>query len=251
MRHIKMVFVSSLSHKTIANITSKRKGAMPDSIIIVWHLEKEKNLINCYRRMTFEQLTTNGVSYNDNLCIAARLINIADEMGIDWHLVNHQFATKTYNKLKQAEEIQNVVDTPELWVPRKEPVTASPVRGGQVVREVKVRTGQSDFKHRVNMNFGGRCAISGHNTAELLQACHIQEFSVAQNNSTSNGILLDVGLHVMFDRNLMCINPETMKVHFKEGLVHPYVALYEGVVINKSKVALNTEFLKVRWNMFK
>lgn len=244
---VRTVFVNLLTHRDKALLTRKKRGALPDVLVVVCDSANQKMGVRQAIGRDVRALMEAHYRLNDPIVIAAQMIDMCKEMGIHYNLTTD--AKVKHVDIPEAAKLQEVVDTPELWISRKEPVTT--VTGGRVVREVAVRTGQSDFKHRVNMNFGSRCAISGHNTGELLQACHIQPFAVAQNNSTSNGILMDVGLHVLFDRDLMCINPDTMTVHFKSGLVHPYVALYEGVVINKSKVALNYEFLKVRWNMFK
>lgn len=249
---VKVYHYKSLTPARLADYVSLE--VKPEITLIVCN-SNARHRINCYKYMGFADIMKHGVDTDSPEYMASRLVKYLLDNGINHKIVSKRECSEIQSQLQKV--INDSIDKaagcvtpePEPVVKKPEPVTT--VTGGRVVREVAVRTGQSDFKHRVNMNFGGRCAISGHNTGELLQACHIQPFAVAQNNSTSNGILMDVGLHVLFDRDLMCINPDTMTVHFKSGLVHPYVALYEGVVINKSKVALNYEFLKVRWNMFK
>ena len=117
---------------------------------------------------------------------------------------------------------------------------------------VTVSTGrpdQSDFKRRVSLNYGGKCAISGHEVYQVLQAAHIAPFATDRNNNTSNGILMDVVLHVLFDAGLMSINPEDMTVHF--NCTHPMAALYEGTKIATPKVSLDIEALTIHWNRFK
>lgn len=130
-------------------------------------------------------------------------------------------------------------------------VTAAPVerKGSTVQRTVEVRTGQSDFRNRVSMNFGGSCAITGHNVTQCLQAAHISPFADDKNNNTSNGILMSADLHLLFDNHLMSINPDTLTVHFKCN--HPYAALYEGNELKAHRVKLDVEALRIHWNLFK
>ncbi|WXH66085.1 ParB-like partition protein [Salmonella phage SeKF_80] len=130
-------------------------------------------------------------------------------------------------------------------------VTAAPVerKGSTVQRTVEVRTGQADFRNRVSMNFGGSCAITGHNVTQCLQAAHISPFADDKNNNTSNGILMSADLHLLFDNHLMSINPDTLTVHFKCN--HPYSTLYEGNELKAHRVKLDVEALRIHWNLFK
>lgn len=150
--------------------------------------------------------------------------------------------TVTYNPKRPA---------PARRVESQTTVTAAPVerKGSTVQRTVEVRTGQTDFRNRVSMNFGGSCAITGHNITQCLQAAHISPFADDKNNNTSNGILMSADLHLLFDNHLMSINPDTLTVHFKCN--HPYAALYEGNELKAHRVKLDVEALRIHWNLFK
>lgn len=147
---------------------------------------------------------------------------------------------------------QHKVPAPARQQSAQTTVTAAPdVRsvGKTVTRVVEQRTGQGDFRNRVSMNFGGSCAISGHNVSQSLQAAHIAPFSSDKNNNTSNGIYMDASLHLLFDNHLMSIDPDTLTVHFK--CKHPMAGLYEGVELKGHRVKLDIEALRIHWNLFR
>lgn len=131
-------------------------------------------------------------------------------------------------------------------------VTAAPdtrSTGSTVTRTVEQRTGQGDFRNRVSMNFGGSCAITGHNVTQCLQAAHISPFASDKNNNTSNGIFMSADLHLLFDNHLISIDPDTLKVHFK--CKHPLAEVYEGAVLGGHRVKLDMDALRIHWNLFK
>lgn len=152
--------------------------------------------------------------------------------------------TKTYeHKVPARTRQQSVLGTT---------VTAAPdtrSTGSTVTRTIEQRTGQGDFRNRVSMNFGGSCAITGHNVTQCLQAAHISPFASDKNNNTSNGIFMSADLHLLFDNHLISIDPETLKVHFK--CKHPLAEVYEGAVLGGHRVKLDMDALRIHWNLFK
>jgi uncharacterized protein YjbI with pentapeptide repeats len=80
------------------------------------------------------------------------------------------------------------------------------------------RQGQSKFRQSLLEAYNYRCAITGCNAQEALEAAHIIPYSETENNHLSNGLLLRADLHTLFDLDLIAINPETMKVHLAPSL---------------------------------
>lgn len=68
------------------------------------------------------------------------------------------------------------------------------------------------FKWRIYRIYQNTCAISGSRIASnvssvlMIDACHIEEFNIAKDNSTTNGIALCPNLHRAFDRGLISID---------------------------------------------
>jgi putative restriction endonuclease len=78
----------------------------------------------------------------------------------------------------------------------------------QVVR----RRGQAKFRAALIDIYGGKCAITGCDAVEALEAAHISPYRGEETNHTQNGLLLRADLHSLFDLGLISIDPSTMKV---------------------------------------
>ncbi|MCG7976215.1 MAG: HNH endonuclease [Candidatus Thiodiazotropha taylori] len=76
----------------------------------------------------------------------------------------------------------------------------------------KVRKGQSKFRNNLINLYKGRCAITGEAVLSVLEAAHILDHAEAGVNHTDNGILLRSDIHLLFDKNLLKINPGTYRV---------------------------------------
>ncbi len=108
---------------------------------------------------------------------------------------------------------------------------------------------QANFKMRVLDNFYNCCAVTGQKIGALLQACHIEDYSLGGNMSTTNGILLSADCHRLFDENLMGIDPEKLTVHFKVRCI--YSSMFEGRRIQPHRLALDKNKLIKKWEVFK
>ena len=74
------------------------------------------------------------------------------------------------------------------------------------------RQGQPQFRERLIKAYKGKCAISGSDVKQALEAAHIIPYDGKKTNNTSNGLLLRADLHTLFDLKLITIDPSTMKV---------------------------------------
>lgn len=74
------------------------------------------------------------------------------------------------------------------------------------------RQGQTAFRNALLKAYGGRCAITGCDVVEAMEAAHIYPYQGAATNHVSNGLLLRSDLHTLFDVGLMAIDPDTMTV---------------------------------------
>ena len=72
--------------------------------------------------------------------------------------------------------------------------------------EVEQRIGQLEFRAALMRAYRNRCAVTGCDIEEVLQAAHIQPVSKKGSHSLSNGILLRADIHNLFDRGLLTID---------------------------------------------
>lgn len=83
----------------------------------------------------------------------------------------------------------------------------------------RVRRGQPVFRKAMLEAYSGRCAISGTEVANVLDACHISPHAETGRNDVSNGLLLRTDLHNLFDDGLLRIDPDTYRIVLVASLV--------------------------------
>lgn len=74
------------------------------------------------------------------------------------------------------------------------------------------RQGQPAFRQALIDAYVGRCAISGCDAKEALEAAHIYPYQGTHTNDVTNGLLLRADLHTLFDLGLIGIDPGTSAV---------------------------------------
>lgn len=85
--------------------------------------------------------------------------------------------------------------------------------------EIAAREGRDRFRSAVLEAYGGRCAVTGFDAAETLQAAHIYPYRGPATNRVSNGILLRADVHVLFDRGALAFSEATHEVLLKPHLL--------------------------------
>ena len=81
------------------------------------------------------------------------------------------------------------------------------------------RRGQPEFRHTLLQAYGARCAITGCDVEEALEAVHILPYRGPQTNHPANGLLLRADIHILFDLGLIAVDTNTMTVVIASGLV--------------------------------
>ena len=71
------------------------------------------------------------------------------------------------------------------------------------------RIRQQQFRDALFAAYESKCAISGFDTPQVLQAAHIDPYRGPQSQYISNGVLLRADLHLLYDANLLSIAPDT------------------------------------------
>lgn len=71
-----------------------------------------------------------------------------------------------------------------------------------VLAEVERRLQQEAFKNRLGERYGWRCAVSGNEVREVLDAAHLPGRDWRQHNTVEDGVLLRADLHRLLDSGL-------------------------------------------------
>jgi putative restriction endonuclease len=132
--------------------------------------------------------------------------------GFGPHALAHPGGTHTEIELLAAEQQRLAVDSrsfdPTGIIDSRQRVLA------QIVR----RRGQQEFRERLLIAYGGRCAITGCDAVEALEAAHIVPYQGDDTNSVQNGLLLRADIHTLFDLGLIGVRPDSMVVVVSERL---------------------------------
>jgi putative restriction endonuclease len=80
----------------------------------------------------------------------------------------------------------------------------------RIVASIVIRRGQPEFRRILIRAYKGRCAVSGCDAIEVLEAAHIMPYLGQDTNHPSNGILLRADIHTLFDLGLLSIDTDTM-----------------------------------------
>ena len=75
----------------------------------------------------------------------------------------------------------------------------------RTLREIVQRRGQPKFRYDLIAAYGGKCAVTGCDVLQALEAAHISPYLGEQSNHVSNGLLLRADIHTLFDLNLFAI----------------------------------------------
>lgn len=105
------------------------------------------------------------------------------------------------------------------------------------------------FRKIVLSSYGYRCAITGSDVTEVLEAAHINPLSERGLTTAANGICLRCDLHKLFDDNLLCIRPSDMTVQISDSIAQDenYRSLV-GRKVPRCKVDLHA--IEERWDAF-
>jgi len=101
----------------------------------------------------------------------------------------------------------------------------------QALRTVTVREGQPAFRRQVLAAYGQRCAISGCDVAEALEAAHITPYRGVRTDTVANGLCLRADLHRLWDVGLLAVDEESHEVLVSSQPAGQHYLAMKGVQI--------------------
>lgn len=96
------------------------------------------------------------------------------------------------------------------------------------LRSVKVRSGQSAFRESVLRAYHQRCAVSGCDVTEALEAAHITPYRGPRTNVVPNGICLRADLHRLWDTGRLAVHESTHEVLLSASMIGTDYSLFAG-----------------------
>ena len=119
-----------------------------------------------------------------------------------------------------------------------------------VMRQIRLRRGQHQFRQALRMRYGNQCMITGCQLLDIIEAAHISPYRGDNDNHLENGLLLRADLHTLFDLDLLGINPESLQVQFHPAALVTGYDLWEGKILLYSNARPSQVALESRWKLF-
>lgn len=88
----------------------------------------------------------------------------------------------------------------------------------RVLAAIVRRRGQPAFRKALLDAYGGRCAMTGCDVVDALEAAHIRPYSGQSSSVVSNGLLLRADVHTLFDLYLIAVDPVSLQVSLAPAL---------------------------------
>lgn len=116
------------------------------------------------------------------------------------------------------------------------PGTASDQRK-RVLASIVRRRGQPAFRAALIKAYAGRCAVTGCDVLDALEAAHIFPYLDGETNAVSNGLLLRADIHTLFDLRLIAVDPDARTVLIAPGLRASTYGSLQGVPLSTTATA--------------
>jgi predicted restriction endonuclease len=101
----------------------------------------------------------------------------------------------------------------------------------KIQRAIVQRRGQPQFRQELLKAYNNKCAITGFDAEQSLEAAHIYPYKGDDTNKVENGLLLRADIHTLFDLYLIAVQPEA-----KEILIAPELMKTKYKKLNKRKL---------------
>lgn len=98
----------------------------------------------------------------------------------------------------------------------------------RVLASIVRRRGQAAFRSALLQAYGGRCAMTGCDVTDALEAAHIHPYFGQASNVVSNGLLLRSDVHTLFDLYLIAVNPDSLRIAVAPALRQSTYGELEG-----------------------
>lgn len=115
---------------------------------------------------------------------------------------------------------------------------------------VTLRPEQTRFRQALRDRYGDGCQITGCPVMSVIQACHLHRVADGGRDTADNGILLRVDVHVLFDADLIGIDPETLRVQVNPALANTEYADLDGLPLRVGDDRPDPRDLRHRWEAY-
>jgi predicted restriction endonuclease len=109
----------------------------------------------------------------------------------------------------------------------------------RTLRAIVARRGQPQFRKKLLLAYGEKCAITGFDCPSALEAAHITPYMGEHTNAVSNGLLLRSDIHTLFDCGELSIDSKDMTVVISHGLANSRYNVLAGSEVRLPPLAVD------------
>jgi hypothetical protein len=118
-----------------------------------------------------------------------------------------------------------------------------------ITTTIRARRGQQAFRQSLIARYGSKCMITGCDLLDIIEAAHISPYRGLNDQHEENGLLLRADIHVLFDLQLLGIEPHTLTIQLHPSALSSGYQEYEGKRL-RCRVSPSLDALKSRWLLF-
>lgn len=120
----------------------------------------------------------------------------------------------------------------------------------RTLRSICERRGQQVFRNKLIDKYGSQCLITGCSELTVLEAAHIHPYKGDNDNHPGNGLLLRSDMHLLFDQNLIGIEPESLKIIISKVVKDSNYRVLSGCTLHITIFKPSLDALNYRWDIF-
>lgn len=107
----------------------------------------------------------------------------------------------------------------------------------RVLAAIVRRRGQTAFRTSLLDAYSGRCAMTGCDAVDALEAAHIVPYRNVSSNTISNGLLLRADVHTLFDLYLISADPESCQLTVAPSLRSSDYGDLHGALLSRARTS--------------
>lgn len=92
------------------------------------------------------------------------------------------------------------------------------IAGGHSEAIIRRRRGQRAFRFAMLERYGERCAFTGVQPPQVLEAAHLYSYAATGEHHRDGGLILRRDCHTLFDAKLLTVNPSSLKIEIAPTL---------------------------------
>ncbi len=103
----------------------------------------------------------------------------------------------------------------------------------ETIQAILRRRGHPQFRAMLLDAYDRKCAITGSNAVDTLEAAYISPYKGMQTHHPSNGLLLRADIHVLFDLGKIAIDTRSMTVLLNDELADTHYKILAGRPVHR------------------